>query len=415
MPAKGGYTWDFDDPPVIEAHSLVKHGLLRDYLIGYFQAITIQPHIDSVRIVLVDAFAGGGVYKRWDDKGRHEGSPLIMMRAVHHAEEEINKSRTKPLVIKPKFFFIEESESGFHCLSRMLRESDAPYRDCVELRQSDFQQAYMGLISEIAQLKISKVLFVLDQYGYTTVPIAAIRTIFSAFPSPEVILTFAVDSLIDYLSPDNQKTVEKLGLNKYLPSGNELRILKSERDWRRTIQAKVIQGIFLESGAVFHTPFLIGSSASSRAYWLGHFSKHVRARDVMMQHHWKNSGRFSHYGRSGLHMFSYDPKRDDSLTGQLAFQFDDDAQSASHAQLVDDLPRHIYDVEGREGITFGEFLVKKYNDTPATVSMLRNAFEPALRDREILIIGKNGEMRRKASAMKDDDRILPNPQLRFKF
>ncbi|MBF0134083.1 MAG: three-Cys-motif partner protein TcmP [Magnetococcales bacterium] len=415
MPAKGGYKWDFDSPPEIEPHTLVKHELLKDYLIQYFRAITVQPQIESVRIVLVDAFAGGGVYTRWDDKRRYEGSPLIMMRAVRQAEEEINKSRKKPLKIKPKFYFIEESDEGFRCLSRMLRESDIPYQGDISLRQGDFQQIYMSLIHEIAQLKTSKVLFILDQYGYKNVPMTVIYNIFSAFPSPEVILTFAVDSLIDYLSPNNQRAVENIGLSKHIPSGDELRTLKTARDYRQIIQKKIIQGIYQESGASFYTPFLIGSTSSSRAYWLCHLAKHYRARDVMMEHHWNNPGRFSHYGSPGMHMFSYDPKNDPLVTGQLAFEFDGAAQEVSLAQLADDLPRHIYDDVGQNGIIFSELLGKKFNDTPATIAMIRDSFELSLRDQDIQIIGKNGEMRRKAKAMKLDDIILPHPQLRLKF
>lgn len=415
MPAKGGYNWDFDNPPVIEPHTLVKHELLKDYLVQYFRAITVQPQIESVRIILVDAFAGGGVYTRWDDKRRHEGSPLIMMRAVKHAEEEINKSRTKPFIIKPKFFFIEESNEGFHCLSRMLHESDVPYQNDVNLHQGDFQQIYMILISEITRLKASKVLFILDQYGYTAVPMPIIHTIFASFPSPEVILTFAVDSLIDYLNPDNQKAIENVGLRKYIPIGDELRALKTDKGYRRIVQSKIIKGIFQESGASFYTPFLIGSTSSSRAYWLCHLAKHVRARDVMMQHHWSNPGRFSHYGSYGIDMLSYDPRKDPLVTGQLAFEFDNPAQQASLAQLAEDLPRHICDVERQSGITFSELLIKKFNDTPATIAMVRDSFEPSLRDQDIKIIGKNGEVRRKASAIKPDDRILPHPQKRFKF
>lgn len=103
------------------------------------------------------------------------------------------------------------------------------------------------------------------------------------------------------------------------------------------------------------------------------------------------------------------------VTGQLTFEFDHPAQQVSLAQLAEDLPRHIYDVEGPSGITFSGLLVKKFNDTPATMDMVRYSFEPSLRDQDIQIIGKNGEVRRKASAIKPDDRILPHPQLRLKF
>jgi len=50
--------------------------------------------------------------------------------------------------------------------------------------------------------KSGRAIFVLDQCGYSAVPFQCIREIFASVKNPEVILTFAADSLIDYLTDE---------------------------------------------------------------------------------------------------------------------------------------------------------------------------------------------------------------------
>ncbi|MBF0135084.1 MAG: three-Cys-motif partner protein TcmP [Magnetococcus sp. DMHC-1] len=413
MPAKGGYDWDFDNPPDIETHSLIKHEILRDYLVQYVHVVARNPRIDKLRIAVVDGFAGGGVYKNPVSKERHEGSPLIILRAIRQAENEINATRQIPLTVLPTFHFIEKDLNGFKCLSRMLCEGNVPYSENIHLHNKNFEDIFIELISKINKEKFSKVIFILDQYGYKNVTMQMLRNIFSIFISSEVIMTFAVDAMIDYYSPNLEKTIRNIGIERYLPTEDELKRLKSDSQWRHKIQERLIPGIFQESGASFYTPFLIRSADSTRAYCWIHLSKHYRAKDVMMGLHWEKSGRFLHYGGPGLKMFVYDSKYDVALTGQRVFQFDEDDRTISVKQLSDDLPKHIYDCVGKEGILFSKFLENNFNGTPATVTMLKEAFQPSLREKDILIIGPNGEIRKKTSAMKPEDTIIRNPQLRL--
>ena len=121
----------------------------------------------------------------------------------------------------------------------------------------------------------------------------------------EVILTFATDSLIDYLSENEQTQhiLENVGIS--LPS-KTIVTAKESRDWRRTIQFALHREIPEKTGAKFYTPFFIRSADAHRDFWLIHLSGHYRARDVMVGLHWKESTSFAHYGRSGLHMLGYD-------------------------------------------------------------------------------------------------------------
>jgi three-Cys-motif partner protein len=71
------------------------------------------------------------------------------------------------------------------------------------------------IIDHIKQRKRGeRVIFVLDQCGYSDVPLPAIRSILGSLSNAEVILTFAVDSLIDYMAANEltQKILAKIGI-----------------------------------------------------------------------------------------------------------------------------------------------------------------------------------------------------------
>lgn len=57
------FTWQPGaEPPAIEDHSDAKLRLLEAYLDRYFDVVCALPQMDVLRIALVDAFAGGGLF-----------------------------------------------------------------------------------------------------------------------------------------------------------------------------------------------------------------------------------------------------------------------------------------------------------------------------------------------------------------
>jgi three-Cys-motif partner protein len=69
------------------------------------------------------------------------------------------------------------------------------------LQQGEFEKEYKNIIKQIQQKYNENVraIFILDQYGYTDAPFSVIRDIFRRLPKSEIILTMAVDHLIDYI------------------------------------------------------------------------------------------------------------------------------------------------------------------------------------------------------------------------
>lgn len=252
--------------------------------------------------------------------------------------------------------------------------------------------------------------FFLDQFGYRDVPFPIIREILAALKSAEVILTFATDYLIDYLSGDEntQRILENVGIQ--LPS-KEILTAKEQRDWRRTIQFALHQEIPKRTQATFYTPFFIRSADAHRDFWLIHLSGHFRARDVMVGLHWEQSTSFAHYGRSGLRMLGYDQKQDAEWTKQLmlpAFYFDETALASSQEELLDQLPKRIRTFG--EGVPFNELFSALTNECPVTADIMKSVLADLAKEGVIQVRDKSGLKSRRTGVQHGSDIILPHRQ-----
>ena len=134
-----------------------------------------------------------------------------------------------------------------------------------------------------------RALFFLDQYGYADAPLAVVRRIITNVDGAEIILTFAVDALINYLSDEDSfaKAVKPVELSRE-------RILELKKLWeqspadgRNVVQNALFDHVARITGAPYSSPFFVRSHTSRRAYWLVHLSKHHTARDVMGEIYWR--------------------------------------------------------------------------------------------------------------------------------
>lgn len=412
---KAPYAWNSDTgkSAIIQPHSIAKHDVLHDYLVRYINVLASNPSHSHLRLSLIDGFAGGGIYRRWDNDQEHEGSPLIMLRAVHYAVDEINQHRNKKLEIEPSFVFVEKDLHAFQSLKRVIEERDVPFRPRITLHHGEFSVKVNTILNEIKEKRQERAIFLLDQYGYSDVPMNTIRAIFSSVPKAEVILTFSVDALIDYYPKKGEYTgLLNIGLEHNISDDSSP---QSYASLRMKKKAEIIREIHSKSGALFYTPFFIRSHTSPRGYWFIHLFNHFRARDEMMRLHWAMHTHFIHHGGSGLDMLAYDPGLDSKVTGQKAFLFDELAQCQSIEQLNEDIPRYVFNEIGRQGVTFEKFLLKKFNDTPAHADMIKGVIGEAIRSKDLLVRGEKGEKRQSGNAIKSTDIIFPNPQLKLKF
>jgi three-Cys-motif partner protein len=414
--AKNAYHWSqSEEPPLIDHHSVAKHKVLDYYLRRYVEVLASNHRVEALRINLIDGFSGGGLYRLPDNGGIHEGSPLIFLRAMREAEAAVRCSRSKDFRVSAEFYFVERKKPYLDYLRDTISRRIMPGADGhVRFIHGEFAPNADRIIAEIkSRGRAHRSIFLLDQYGYKDVPLHLLSKIFFELPKAEVILTFAVDSLVDYLSdtPQQKRIIERLGVESELDL-EQIESLKaaSGGDWRFIIQSQLHQALVRGAKASFFTPFFIVSRQSGRSYWLVHLSNHVRARDEMAKLHWQMHTFFTHHGSAGLNMLGYDPKRDVRLTGQ-PFVFDEEARVLTEESLMVDIPQIISG--SPEGKTFSDLLAETCNGTPATSDIYKDVIGNLIRYRELEVRGARGEKRRAANRIEEDDVITLASQRTF--
>jgi three-Cys-motif partner protein len=403
--------------PIIRPHSAAKHRVIRQYLTKYVEVLTANINIRDFSLTLVDGFAGGGLFYDPAAKAEHFGSPLIMLEAMKEAAAVAQLKRSNEFLLNVDYFFVEAAKDTYTCLRSNLHNSE--FRSLLDTKIQVVNDTFLSQVGRIvdhivSRAKGQRAIFVLDQLGYTDVPFSAIRTILSKVKNAEIILTFATDSLIDYLCQSDamQRTLETLGLPL---SKDEIKAAKEAEDWRRAIQFLLHERIYLNSGAKFYTPFFIRSKDAHRDYWLIHLSNHSRARDVMVSLHWLENTNFAHFGRPGLIMLGYDQEHDIKLTGQQLllpeFRFDAQARAACLESLIVQLPERLS--AHKDGVMFGDLFASLTNETPATSEIIRMVLREMLRDKMIEVRDQEGKVCRQKGVRHRTDIIVPSCQRRM--
>ena len=408
----GKYGWVVgDELPVLEAHSAAKHAVLRSYVARYVEVLTSNPRLDTLRLSLVDGFAGGGEYSF---QGRRvPGSPLILLEEVACAQARLEASRRKAFRLDAEFLFVERSKGNRAFLECAIRESEycKLLDNSVHLLSGQFEEVLPRIIDHIrSRNRAQRSIFFLDQYGYNQVSLQAIRTILASLENPEIIVTFNVDYLIAYLSQNEDflKGVKPVELD--LKIVQQMLAIKDQRNGRWLIQNLLFRHLRDKTGAPFYTCFFIKSPASHRSYWLIHISKHPKARDEMALRHWAMSNHFVHHGRAGLQMLGFEPEKDIQQI-PMDFLFDDDAETRSKKALRQELPPLINrGLDGGVPTSLESLFTSVCNDTPATIKQISDILVDLRNEKEIEIVTKEGRPRPRAGQIQWSDIIIPARQ-----
>jgi three-Cys-motif partner protein len=320
MPKKH-YDWKIGEAlPEIGAHSIAKHKVFARYIDRYIRILSSSPARRELNLTIIDGFCGGGKYAYGDST--LEGSPLVLLRAVSETESALAVTRQNGFAVKSSFFFVDKLEDHIDFLrfeiqkTRFLDEIGKS----IQLVTAPFEAYAATIIKRIkAKGPSQRALFFLDQYGWSDVSFEVIRSIFTELNNPEVLLTFSVDSLIDYFRREVAGTRGGRAIEITDEFAVSLAALKTEQGARWLIQNFLYKHVRDKTGARFYTPFFIRSANSRRAYWLLHLSKHERARDEMARLHWDMSNTFVHHGAAGFSALGFDPNVDPN---QASLEFD---------------------------------------------------------------------------------------------
>jgi hypothetical protein len=230
-----------------------------------------------------------------------------------------------------------------------------------------------------------------------------------------VLLTFSVDSLIDYFQEETTQTRAGRAIDLDTAFAAQLVSLRTERGARYLIQNTLYRHIRQNTAARFYTPFFIKSADNHRSYWLLHLSTTERARDEMARLHWQMTNTFVHYGRAGFNALGFDPNIDPDQP-PFEFDFGSDARVDSLNAAIEQLPKLIRDDALGQGdpVTIRDLFRARCNETPLTMGLVSEAVVK-LRDEfeEVEVLTREGKIRPKARKLSWDDGVRTRSQRTF--
>ncbi|MEQ1705253.1 MAG: three-Cys-motif partner protein TcmP [Rickettsiales bacterium] len=319
MPYKH-YDWaNSRSPPILQSHSLIKHAIIEDYIELYVRNFIATSSPNSLKITIIDGFSGGGVYRVNGSKKLYFGSPFIFLKIIQKIEKEIKNKTGKKYYIDVVYYFIDKSKDALDFLRKQLHKNGYGklIGEHIFLLNGSFSNILSGL-TEIIKHRNGRVLFLLDQYGYKDVPLHIIKNIFINFYNAEVLLTFAVGSLVNYITdtPQFYKCVSGVQEEKYsLLSKKDIILLTSLKEkisdkatWRLIAEHKILKRINKILGTLNCAPCFIVSNQSNRRYWLLHLSTQIKTRNKMMKLYSDKHNLFIHNKALGFSMFGFKPK-----------------------------------------------------------------------------------------------------------
>ncbi|MGY2490192.1 three-Cys-motif partner protein TcmP [Cupriavidus sp. CP313] len=420
--AKNGdkYEWVIGTPPpVLDQHSAVKHSIVGGYVRRYIETVMAPATIPRLTLTLVDGFSGGGAYLDETGNGVVDGTPLIMLRSVLEARAELNVGRRhRPREIDAEFFFIDKNPQTVEYLKWWIscrREDGAvanqDYRNA-HVRSAAFLTELPDIVQRIKARKGGgRAIFLLDQYNYHAIPMSTLRWLMSELPGAEIILTFNVDALATFLSDSavNRKPLRYINLEDYVP-WDRLKWMKTQQDWRTTLQRHLAHGIKKETGAPYMTLFFVRPfQANAWSYWLVHLSQRYRAHDVMKQLHWEHSSEFGHELEPGLFMLGYNARRDEEYSGQSSIAFGPTSEELCIDQLATHFARQLATVQAP--VTVKQLFETNITNTMADESRLQAVINRLHRSREIIVSSSEDRVRRPSKVYRATDIVEYSPQI----
>ncbi len=396
------FQWDAALPPRL-AHSAIKHEVIRTYVRDYLDIVTNVPFRRQLRLTLFDGFAGGGAFS--DGGVEVSGTPLILAEEVIAAHAR--RSAERDMKFDVSLWVVERNKKNFECLEAQIKTKniESLFPGKIHLRHSSFEQPLLDSLAELKSRKggTGRSIFIFDQTGYSRVSLEFIRQIFNAFESPEVILTFAVSWLVDLARNDPQflKMVSKIGVHE-----DELKeLLEAKEDWspRYAGQKWVREYISRYVGAPYNTCFFLRSAESHRDLWLLHFAKQPRARDAMLEVHYKFANQAHFYGKEGFEMLGFDPLVNNDQCRLFGFTKADATRSTD--SLIADIPKSLVDKGGSAGIPASALFQRELNDATVTFNMFKAGAASARDEGLIEIYTAEGRLRPSARDIKKDDVI----------
>ena len=401
------------DPPSIQSHTDAKLRLLAEYLDRYFDVVCARAK-EMLRISLVDAFSGGGLFQIGDDL--RYGSPLVMIDAVRRARERVNRNRRNELKIVARYFFVDASADAIEYLRSSLKTHPIAHDhfDNIHIQQATASEVLPGIIENIKNWSSSgRSIFFLDQCGYKHVDHQNVRLIYNSLPKSEVIASYNFGALYDYMNNSDSflTAVSSLGVN-----ADHVKTILKERDVQATrfFAVNYLGHIFQEAiGAQYMSRFFLRSEAAGRDMWFVHYSKVPRSRWVMNDAHWAIGNASITQGDAGLDMVGFRPDWENQIGVDFGFSYTD--EGLMHKALRDEFPNWLAQLRDSTGTNFGHLLTLSANSTAATEQQVKKALQFLETEGEIDVLTPSGRRKRPSALLMPNHQIMIPNQYRLYF
>jgi hypothetical protein len=245
----------------------------------------------------------------------------------------------------------------------------------------------------------------LDQCGNKQVEHATIRDILGSFESCEIFLTFLIGPLLNFLeSGDPEKFRRQLAALE-LPDDS----LKSLEGIMNKTQflALAERHVFnhFSTTANFVSPFAI-HNPTGWEYWLIHFTKQFRGRQVYNEVLHTHATFQAHSGRGGIFKLGYDERSSDLFLH--LFRSSDRERSVE--QLRGEIARFVRGIGDR--VPVAVFLSQIFNQTAAHGDDINRVL---LECPDLSVITEQGGLRRKPNTIELTDTLIVSPQRSLHF
>lgn len=398
------YIWssELKNAPPIQAHSKIKHSIIRDYIHSYLKVVA-NPLTSHVKLSIVDGFCGGGLY-RAEDGMSHFGSPIIILDVLRETIAEILADRLlenikREFSLECDVYFVDKDLGAINALkevaaAHLIVEDGLPLKISAHFIHAGFVDVYKDISQKIGK---SKAIFILDPCGYTETPLPIIHEIMQEpGHKREMIWTLMIDSMLAYANEDSVALINA-GYSSIL---NLFR--KEDEPSNFSLQKEIFLTVSREVGVPFFTPFAVKQQLGWN-YWLIHLAWHHRASEVMKEVEHRHANQREHYGRSGLKMMASE--------GERVYLFNQDDIERGRDVLREDIPQILSECDD-EGITFEDFMKRTYNETPLKSDVIKETLITH-EDIEVSTITKGSRF--SAKRIKTNDIIRLKRQKFFNF
>ncbi len=404
--------YDWANGAELPNHTQCKLDILKKYFSQYLP-VKCSPMVRRFKIAIVDGFAGGGIYK-----DNISGSPLIFLRELQKFSKKNNLWRRDKglpeLSIECLFIVNEIDPKANEVLYKQLKEwetgNDVPKEQLnVEIQklQKPFLEVYPKIKQVLLDRRFQNVLFNIDPCGYKQFNRNTLYDIMNSFKNVEVFYTFMIRALLQYASLKQDRihliknSIKELGFTS--EAFFKDKDLRSKPEWLGSAE-RIIHAEF-NNTADFVSPFAINQEGNTGYnYWLLHFARNYRAREVYNDVLYTSARSQAHFGKSGLKMLEYTPGE---KSADL-FEFSDEMRKDSKKKLRFDIPEFVSKFS--DGISVGDFRSAIYNDTPAHSDDINSVL---IENPDIAVLTDNKHPRRSENSIMNTDFIMPNKQKSF--